>query len=98
MFESANASIVEKIIGDVDKITDFKPLVNPAILTYLKEKKIEVANVEKLIIAEEPKEEKAEKAKEEAEKPKEEAEKPKEEVVSKPVEAKEEVEHKEEKK
>ncbi len=60
MFESANAKIVEKIIADSEKITDFKPLVNPAILSYLKEKKIEVANIEKLIVAEEPKVEKVE--------------------------------------
>lgn len=49
----------------------------PSILNYLKENKIEVANIERLIIAEEPKEEKV-------------TEKPKEDATSKPAEAKEE--------
>lgn len=34
---------------------DFKPLVNSSILNYLKEKKLEFANFDRLIIAEEPK-------------------------------------------
>jgi vacuolar-type H+-ATPase subunit C/Vma6 len=75
LFDPANAKLVQKILEDTEKITDFMPLVNPSILNFLKEKKIEIANIEKLIIAEEPKVEKV-------------TEKPKEET--KPAETKEE--------
>ena len=75
LFDPANAKLVQKIFDDTEKITDFKPLVNPSVLNFLKEKKIEIKNIERLIIAEEPKVEKV-------------TEKPKEET--KPAETKEE--------